>query len=129
MTESHTRLPTEPAHRVTKPLMRFLRIEAVAGVALLLSAILALLLSDTAWSMQFLGFWDMDVGVIWGGVEYSHSLRHWIYDGLMTLFFFVVTLELKRALVLGELRSRARPHCPSPPRSAAWRFRLGCSCC
>jgi NhaA family Na+:H+ antiporter len=96
--------------------MRFLRIEAVAGVALLLSTILALLLSNTAWSVQFLGFWDMDVGVVFGGVEYSRSLRHWINDGLMTLFFFVVTLELKRALVLGELRS---PRAAALPLAAA----------
>jgi NhaA family Na+:H+ antiporter len=114
--ESHTRLPTEPADRVTKPFMRFLRIEAVAGVALLLSTILALLLSNTAWSRQFLGFWDMHVGIVLGGMEYSRSLQHWINDGLMTLFFFVVTLELKRALVLGELRS---PRAAALPLAAA----------
>lgn len=113
MTESHTRLPAELAHIVTKPLIRFLQIEAVAGIALLFSTIIALLLSNTAWSVQFLDFWDMDVGVVLGGVEYSRSLRHWINDGLMTVFFFVVTLELKRAMVLGELRN---------PRAAALPF-------
>ncbi|HET7239354.1 MAG TPA: Na+/H+ antiporter NhaA, partial [Terrimicrobiaceae bacterium] len=45
------------------------------------------------------------VGLHLGSFEFSRSLRHWINDGLMTLFFFVVALELKRELVLGELRN------------------------
>ena len=47
----------------------------------------------------------MQVGISFGVLDYSRSLRHWINDGLMTLFSFVISLELKRELVLGELRN------------------------
>lgn len=100
-----TRLPSEPADRLTKPFMRFLRIEAMAGITLLLSTLVALTLANTAWSTQFLAFWELPAGFRLGGVEFSRSLKHWVNDGLMTLFFFVIALELKRELVLGELRN------------------------
>lgn len=85
--------------------MQFLRIEAMAGVVLLFSTLLALMLSNSAWSGKFLAFWEMHAGFTLGGLEFSRSLKHWVNDGLMTLFFFVIALELKRELVLGELRN------------------------
>lgn len=84
--------------------MRFLRIEAVAGVTLLLSTLVALGLANTGWAVQFYALWDVPVGFTIGGFELSRSLKHWINDGLMTVFFFVIALELKREIVLGELR-------------------------
>lgn len=96
--------------------MRFLRIEAMAGVVLLLSTLLALVLSNTAWSEQFLAFWEIHAGLTIGGLEFSRSLKHWVNDGLMTLFFFVIALELKRELVLGELRN---PQMAALPVAAA----------
>jgi NhaA family Na+:H+ antiporter len=101
---ARSRLPTAPADRLTKPLARFMRIEALSGIALLLSTLVALTLANTAWSSQFLAFWDLPVGVKMGDVEFFRSLKHWVNDGLMTLFFFTIALELKRGLVLGELR-------------------------
>jgi len=61
--------------------------------------------SNSAWSTPFLAFWEMPIGLHSGSLDFSRSLRHWINDGLMVLFFFVVALKLKRALVLGELRN------------------------
>lgn len=116
MKESLARLPREPADRLTRPFTRFLRIEAMAGVALLLSTLLALLLANTVLSASFLALWDMPAGVRLGEVELSRSLKHWINDGLMTLFFFVITLELKREQVLGELRN---PRVAALPVAAA----------
>ncbi len=100
----HAALPPERADRFTKPLGRFLKIEATAGVALLVATCTALILSNSSWSAQFLGFWKIPVGFRFGSFDFSRSLQHWLNDGLMTLFFFVVALELKRELVLGELR-------------------------
>jgi NhaA family Na+:H+ antiporter len=96
--------------------MRFLRIEAMTGAVLLLSTLLALVLSNSAWSAQFLAFWEMHAGFTLVGLEFSRSLKHWINDGLMTLFFFVIALELKRELVLGELRN---PRAAALPVAAA----------
>ncbi|MGY2916058.1 Na+/H+ antiporter NhaA [Bradyrhizobium sp. USDA 3262] len=104
MNESLSRLPRVPADRLTKPFMRFLRIEAMAGAVLLLSTLVALALANSSLSASFLALWDIHAGINLGGLEISRSLKHWINDGLMTLFFFVIALELKRELVLGELR-------------------------
>lgn len=104
MHDSLTRLPTRAADRVTRPFMRFLRIEAVAGVVLFLSTVIALLLSNSPWSARYLAFWDIEAGWTFGAFAFSRSLKHWVSDGLMTLFFFIIALELKRELVLGELR-------------------------
>lgn len=106
MNDSLSRLPREPADRLTGPFMRFLRIEAMAGIVLLISTVLALAFANTEWSQSFLALWDSRAGIKVGGAEISRSLKHWINDGLMTLFFFVIALELKRELVIGELRDR-----------------------
>ena len=97
-------LPHEMADRFTGPFTRFLKIEAAAGAALLIVTLAALVLSNSAWSMSFLAFWQTPVGLHFGRWDYARPLRDWINDGLMTFFFFVVALELKREFVLGELR-------------------------
>jgi NhaA family Na+:H+ antiporter len=108
-----TRLPKEPVDRFTKPFARFLRIEAAAGGILLLFAACAVTLTNSPWSASFLAFWEMPVGLRLDGIEFSRSLKHWINDGLMTFFFFIVALELKREVVVGELQD---------PRVAALSF-------
>jgi len=102
--------------RLTRPFMRFLRIEAMAGAVLLLSALLALALANSPWSASFLALWDVHAGINLGDVAISRSVKHWINDGLMTLFFFVIALELKRELALGELRD---PRVAALPIAAA----------
>lgn len=97
-------LPPEFADRFTEPFARFVKIEAAAGCALLIATFAAVILSNSQWSAQFLAFWETPIGLHVGLWDMTRSLRHWINDGLMTLFFFVISLELKRALVLGELR-------------------------
>src|SRR5690349_20164536 len=102
MKDGMAHLPSESADLFTKAFARFLRIEALSGAVLLLCTIIALVLSNTPWAPQFLGFWELKAGFSIGGLEFGRSLKHWVNDGLMTLFFFVVSLELKRELVLGE---------------------------
>jgi NhaA family Na+:H+ antiporter len=99
------RLPTELLDRFTKPFARFLAIEAATGAALLICTVAALVLSNSPWAHSFLNAWETHVGFQVSTWEFARSLRDWINDGLMTLFFFLVSLELKRELVLGELRS------------------------
>ncbi|MBB4305597.1 NhaA family Na+:H+ antiporter [Rhodobium orientis] len=111
--QEETNLPRETADRITKPFARFLKIEAAAGGLLLLAVLLALALANSPWAEAFLGFWELPIGLTFGALDFSRSLRHWINDGLMTLFFFVLSLELKREIVLGELRN---------PRQAALPF-------
>ncbi|MGR9108976.1 MAG: Na+/H+ antiporter NhaA [Gammaproteobacteria bacterium] len=104
------RLPKEHIDWLTRPVLRFLHIEAAAGVLLLLSTLAALALANTFWADRFQTIWEIPLGIRIGPLEFTRGLREWINDALMTLFFFLVSLELKRELVLGEL---------SNPRSAA----------
>ena len=99
-----SQLPKEPIDRVTKPLAQFLRIETAGGAVLLLAAAAALILSNSPWADDFFALWQAPVGLQLGTLTLIHPARDWINDGLMTLFFFVVALELKRELTLGELR-------------------------
>lgn len=106
--QTHTelsQLPKEFVDRLTKPFARFFRIEAAGGTVLLLFAVAALILSNSPWAHHFLEFWEAPVGIQFGLLDFSRSLRDWINDALMTLFFFLIALELKRELVLGELNS------------------------
>ncbi len=105
MDQDNVGLPPEMADRFTRPFARFLKIEAAAGVFLLLATLAALILSNSGWSRPFLAFWETPIGLHFGSLDFTRSLRHWINDALMTLFFFVVALELKRELILGELRN------------------------
>ena len=103
--DAQARLPRELVDRLAKPFARFLRIEAAGGAVLLVFAVAALALSNSPWAHPFLRAWETQVGIQFGSFEFVRSLRDWINDGLMTLFFFLVALELKRELVLGELSS------------------------
>jgi Na+:H+ antiporter, NhaA family len=99
------RLPKELVDRLAEPFSRFLRIEAAGGAVLLLFTVAALVLANSPWAHPFLAFWETPVGIHLGALDFTRSLRDWINDGLMTLFFFLVALELKRELVLGELKN------------------------
>ena len=105
MIDDPTTLPHVAANSITKPFARFLKIEAAAGGLLLLAVLVALILANSAWSSPFIAFWETPIGLHFGALDFSRSLRHWINDGLMTLFFFLISLELKREIVLGELRN------------------------
>ncbi len=97
-------LPRERIDRVVEPLQRFLHVEATSGVVLLLAAVVAFAVANSAAADAFAGLWKTRVSFGFGAFQMEHSLKHWVNDGLMGIFFFVVGLEVKRELVLGELR-------------------------
>lgn len=101
---THVRLPREFIDRVAPPFARFVQIEAAGGAALLLFTAVALVLSNSPWADGFHRIWELQLGLRLGALEFGRSVKAWINDGLMTLFFFLVALELKRELVLGEMR-------------------------
>ena len=71
---------------------------------LLGATLVALALANSPVAEGFLAFWSTPVGFSFGSFELRYSLQHWINDGLMAIFFFVIGLEVKRELVIGELR-------------------------
>lgn len=98
-------LPPEPIHRLTRPFERYLHVEASSGIVLLLATAVALVLANSPLADAFAALWKTEVAFGFGTWEMRHSLKHWISDGLMGVFFFVIGLEVKRELALGELRT------------------------
>ncbi len=76
-------IPKQPIDRITGPLQKFLHVEAASGVVLLMCAIVALVLANSQWSDRFLALWKTKLTFGIGSFEMSHSLKHWINDGLM----------------------------------------------
>jgi NhaA family Na+:H+ antiporter len=90
----------------------FLRNEANGGLALLLGSIAALLWVNVVDPASYVSFWGTHLNIGIGDVSIDESLGHWVNDGLMTLFFFLISLEIKRELVTGDLRHPKRAALP-----------------
>jgi NhaA family Na+:H+ antiporter len=87
-----------------RPLLRFGQIEASSGVVLLVAAVVALIWANSAASDTYRTILDAHLVVELGAFHLDESVLHMINDGLMVIFFFVVGLEIKRELVVGDLR-------------------------
>jgi NhaA family Na+:H+ antiporter len=92
--------------RAAEPLVRFLRIEAAGGVVLVVAAVGALVWANSPWQASYESFWSTTVRVEIGSYVFEEDLVHVVNDVLMAIFFFVVGMEVKRELVVGELRDR-----------------------
>jgi NhaA family Na+:H+ antiporter len=110
--EARVALPEQPIDRLVGPLARFLHVEAASGIVLLLVTAAALALANSPLAEGFLGIWKTPLGFELGDFQMRHSLKHWINDGLMAVFFFVIGLEVKRELAIGELRDARRAALP-----------------
>lgn len=95
--------PAEPIDPVASSFKRFIHTEVAGGVVLLAAALVALTLANLPLGSAFEMFWSTPVGLRIGEHVWEYPLRHWLNDGLVTLFFFVVGLEIKREIVTGEL--------------------------
>jgi len=97
-----------PITRLTRPLQRFLHIEASSGLVLILATAVALVAANTSFRESYTQFWNMNLTLGVGKWALSYPLWYWVNDGLMTVFFFLVGLEIKREIVSGELREVRR---------------------
>lgn len=93
-----------------RPFIRFTRVEASSGIILLAAAIVAIIWANSPYSETYFSILETHLTIELGGFHFDESVLHIINDGLMAIFFFVVGLEIKRELVLGDLRD---------PRAAA----------
>ena len=84
---------------------RFVHSEVSGSVVLLAATILALLWANSPWGASYFELQHTYIAISWGEHAFKLSLQHWINDGLMVLFFFVVGLEIKRELLVGQLSS------------------------
>jgi len=93
------------ARSVAQPVNRFLHIEASSGILLVSAAVIALVWANSPWAASYRDLWTTELSVEVGGHLFSEDVRHWINDGLMAIFFFVLGLEIKHELVNGQLAS------------------------
>ena len=96
-----------------EPFQRFFRIEASGGIVLLVFTVIALVWANSPWGDIYSKLWhyEFTIGVV-GEFSISKDILHWINDGLMAIFFFVVGLEIKRELIAGELSSFKKASLP-----------------
>lgn len=100
------------ARLATRPLERFLRIEAASGILLLVAAAVALGWANSPWAESYLHLWHAPVGLRVGGFAIERSVEWIVNDGLMVIFFFVVGLEIRREIDHGELSELRRASLP-----------------
>jgi NhaA family Na+:H+ antiporter len=105
-----------PARRFAKrafaPVEKFLAVEAASGVLLLAAAALALVWANSSWRESYAAILHLPFGVTFGTFSFQRDLHFWINDGVMTIFFFVVGLEIRREIHAGELSSLRRAALP-----------------
>lgn len=91
---------------------RFLAVEASSGIVLLVAAAAALVWANTPAAALYDALWTTPLGFRLGPFGFEHELRWWVNDGLMTVFFFVVGLEIRREMHAGELSDLRRAALP-----------------
>lgn len=87
------------------PFQKFVKIESFSGILLLFATILALAWANSPYGDVYREIWQYDIGIVTQTFEFKKPLILWINDGLMAIFFFLIGLEIKRELLIGELNS------------------------
>ena len=99
-----------PVERIVRPFQDFAHKQSSGGILLIAATAVALVWANSPWGDSYAALWHTELTVGVGDASISKDLTHWINDGLMAVFFFVVGLEIKREVLVGELSS---------PRNAA----------
>jgi NhaA family Na+:H+ antiporter len=94
---------TTPLARVLAPMQEFIQQSQSGGIVLLVMTVIALALANSPLSATYLAVLDLPIGIAAGPLVLEESLLHWVNDGLMAIFFFLVGLEIKREVLVGEL--------------------------
>ena len=90
-------------NRIVTPFEHFLHAQTTTGMVLMLMTVVALVLANTPLAEAYSHFFHMKIDFAIGSWALSHSIHHWINDGLMAIFFFIIGLEIKREILVGEL--------------------------
>ena len=108
---SDRRIPS----RFVRPLLRFTQVEAAGGIILLIAAIAALIWANLpdALGEPYEDLWETHIDLVIGPIHFEETLREFVNDGLMAIFFLVVGMEIKRELVIGDLRDPRRAALPA----------------
>ena len=94
--------------QLSAPLRQFLATESGSALLMVSATVVALVWANSAWSGAYQALWATEGSVVLGDARLEMNLRHWINNGLMAVFFFVIGLEVRRDLSVGELTDRRR---------------------
>lgn len=100
------------SHSIWKDFREFMQFESAGGIVLFLAAVIALIIVNSPAASLYIHFFDTQLAVHIGGFYIDKSLRMWVDDGLMAIFFLLVGLEIKRELVNGELNNLQKASLP-----------------
>jgi NhaA family Na+:H+ antiporter len=110
---SETAEPSPPLiERALRPFQDFAHRESSSGLLLLSCTVIALIWANSPWRDAYTRLWEIPITVGVGRYGIRESLHHWINDGLMAVFFFLVGLEIKREMLVGELATLRRAALP-----------------
>jgi NhaA family Na+:H+ antiporter len=90
--------------KIIPPFQRFTHDQATGSILLIICTLTALLVANSSLEHDYESLFLTETGLVFGDWSLAMSLRHWINEGLMSLFFFVLGLEIKRELLVGELK-------------------------
>src|ERR1700690_1015437 len=94
-----------PIELLISPFVSFAKMEASSGLLLMAATIAALIWANSPWEHSYHVLWGAQVSIGFDRFVLSESRQEWINDGLMSVFFFLVGIEIKREVLIGELSS------------------------
>src|SRR3954464_12225715 len=97
--------PPSPIERLLSPFGRFMRTESAGGLVLIASTLAALVAANSGWAHGYHALWETVLSFRLGAYTLEYPLHEWINDGLIAVFFFMVGLEIKREVLVGDLAS------------------------
>ena len=90
-------------NKISTPFEHFIHAQTTTGMVLMVMTLFALILANTPLTEAYSNFFHTKIDFNVGSWQLSHSIHHWINDGLMAIFFFIIGLEIKREILVGEL--------------------------
>ncbi|MEJ2684755.1 MAG: Na+/H+ antiporter NhaA [Candidatus Sulfobium sp.] len=96
-----------------RPFQYFFQAEASSSILLVAATVFAFLWANSVFSSSYHGFWQTEFSLVLGDYSISKTLREWIDEGFMTIFFFIVGLEIKREILVGELATLKKALLPA----------------
>ena len=115
----------QPIDVITSPFARFARMEAAGGILLLVATAAALIWANSSWEHSYHQIWYTQATITVGQVSHSESRHEWVNDGLMSIFFFLVGLEIKREVLIGELSKSNSENAPAYPATVGYDLATG----
>lgn len=101
------------SERISRGIIETLKSSALGGIILILFTIIALVWANSDLKESYHHLWHLPIGFEFGNFHFEMHLLHWINDGLMAIFFYMVGLEIKREILEGELSSRKKATLPA----------------